>query len=67
MIKLNLTQVYEYFGIYLNGYTGGVNNTKTPNFIYRQTEREIEKTIKSYATNAKHNFKYSYGTRFPFL
>jgi ubiquinone/menaquinone biosynthesis C-methylase UbiE len=67
MIKFNFTQDYEYFGIYLNGYTGGVNNTEIPNFIYRWTEREIEKTINSYTPYAKHNFKYNYGTRFPFL
>jgi ubiquinone/menaquinone biosynthesis C-methylase UbiE len=67
MIKLNFTQDYEYFGIYLNGFTGGVNNTEIPNFIYRWTEREIEKTIKSYAPYAKHTFKYNYATRFPFL
>ncbi len=67
LIRLDITQDYEYAGVYHNNCQGGVNNTEIPNFIYRWTEREIEKTIKSYAPFSKHTFAYSYGTGFPFV
>ncbi len=37
---------------------GGVRNTPVPNYVYRWTEREIEKTIASYAPHATHRFRY---------
>ena len=64
--RLGLTQVYEHAAVYYNdGKFGGVNNTEIPNFVYRWTEREIEKTINTYAPYAKHTFKYRYATSFP--
>ena len=44
---------------------GGVNNTGIPNFIYRWTEREFEKTIQSYNPTGKHVFRYFYGLNLP--
>ncbi len=35
---------------------GGVRNTPTPNYVYRWTEREVEKTIASAAPHARHRF-----------
>ena len=35
---------------------GGVRNTATPNYVYRWTEREVEKTIASAAPHARHRF-----------
>ncbi|MGC3945943.1 MAG: class I SAM-dependent methyltransferase [Chryseolinea sp.] len=67
MVNLNVTSDYEHIAIYLNGFTGGVNNTEIPNFIFRWTEREVEKTISAFAPYAKHQLFYNYGTRFPFL
>jgi len=62
----NLTQVYEHAPVYFhNCQYGGMNNTDIPNFIYRWTEREIEKTIQSYAPYFKHKYVYRYGTVFP--
>jgi ubiquinone/menaquinone biosynthesis C-methylase UbiE len=37
---------------------GGVANTSTPNYVYRWTEREVEKTIASFAPHARHRIRY---------
>ena len=64
--KLQLTQVYEHAAVYYNDCKyGGVNNTDIPNFVYRWSEREIEKTIQAYAPYYKHKIQYTYGTAFP--
>ncbi|GHT89148.1 hypothetical protein FACS1894137_17960 [Spirochaetia bacterium] len=65
LTKLNFLETYE-TSIYINDYKyGGVNNTEIPNFIYRWTEREIEKTIQSYSPYCKSKYIYRYGTAFP--
>jgi SAM-dependent methyltransferase len=38
--------------------SGGVRDTAVPNYVYRWTEREVEKTIKSAAPQARHKFVY---------
>lgn len=64
--KLSLTQTYEHAAVYYNDCKyGGVNNTEIPNYIYRWTEREIEKTINAYAPYGKHELIYKYGSDFP--
>jgi hypothetical protein len=61
LIKLNLTPAYETAAVYDNNCMyGGVNNTCIPNYIYRWTETEVEKTIKSYAPHLIHKFSYKY-------
>lgn len=42
---------------------GGVRDTAIPNHVYRWTEREIEKTIRSFAPVARPRFHYFYRTR----
>lgn len=60
------TQVYENTAVYHNACQyGGVNNTEIPNYIYRWTEREIEKTIQAYAPYGAPKFHYRYATAFP--
>lgn len=62
----HLTQVYEHAAVYYNDCRyGGVNNTDIPNFVYRWTEREVEKTIQAYAPYFEHKILYEYGTAFP--
>lgn len=61
--KFGFTQTYENSTVYYND--GGVNHTDIPNFIYRWSEREIEKTIQSYAPYCKHKYVYRYGSGFP--
>lgn len=64
--RFQLTQVYEHAAVYYNDCEyGGMNNTQIPNFVYRWTEREIEKTIQAYAPYYSHKFLYKYGTAFP--
>jgi ubiquinone/menaquinone biosynthesis C-methylase UbiE len=48
-----------------NGRWGGYRNTNIPNFIYRWTEREFEKTVTSYAPQNIFTFKYQYAFRLP--
>jgi SAM-dependent methyltransferase len=65
--KINVTPSYEHMAVYANnGQFGGVNNTNIPNYIFRWTEREIEKTINTYCPQLKHSFAYNYGNHFPF-
>jgi SAM-dependent methyltransferase len=64
--KFGFTQTYEHAAVFYSDCKyGGMNNTEIPNYIYRWTEREIEKTIQSYAPYFKHKFVYNYGTAFP--
>jgi hypothetical protein len=66
MQTIGLAQIFEYTAVCChNGQCGGVNNTDIPNYIYRWTEREIEKTINSYAPIARHRFHYNYGSGEP--
>src|SRR6266481_7754106 len=44
---------------------GGVGNSATPNFIYRWTEREIEKTIRTFSTAGRGEFRYFSALRVP--
>jgi SAM-dependent methyltransferase len=64
--RYGFTQTYEHAAVYYNDCKyGGVNNTDIPNYIYRWSEREIEKTIQSYAPYYSHRYTYRYGTAFP--
>lgn len=62
-----LSPEYELEAVINHGFQyGGVNNTCIPNYIYRWTEREFEKTIQSNQPAAKHIFYYFYGLNLPF-
>lgn len=66
LAQLKLTQEYEHAAVFYNDCLyGGVNNTDIPNYVYRWTEREIEKTIHSFNPIAEHNFSYNYGSAYP--
>ena len=61
LIYFGLTESHEHVNVYYHSCKkGGIRNTDIPNFVYRWTEREIEKTIGSYAPFAPHRFRYSY-------
>ena len=60
--RLGMTEGYEVAG---NFAEHGVNGTDIPNFVYRWTEREIEKTIKTYAPHLNHSFEYRYSSHYP--
>lgn len=65
--KINFTPEYEWAGVFYweKGEFGGVNNTIIPNYIYRWSENEVEKTINSFAPHAKHQIIYRYGCASP--
>lgn len=53
---------YELSSVEANGgIGGGVRDTGVPNYVYRWTEREVEKTIASFAPHARHRISYAYG------
>jgi SAM-dependent methyltransferase len=57
---------FEVQGVYFNGGKfGGLENGPIPNFIYRWTEREIVKTIKSFSPHLVATFKFFYGHSIP--
>lgn len=63
---LGVTQSYEVTAVFGNGgVRGGVDDTEIPNFIFRWTEREVEKTISTYAPHLNHVFSYRYGLDLP--
>jgi SAM-dependent methyltransferase len=45
---------------------GGVNNTEIPNYIYRWTEGEFMRAIKSYDPRGKHYFRFFYELNLPY-
>ncbi|MGI9179362.1 MAG: class I SAM-dependent methyltransferase [Longimicrobiaceae bacterium] len=63
---LGLTLSYEHSAVFFNGCKfGGVNNTAIPNHVYRWTEREIEKSVRSYDPTGVQSFSYRYGYDLP--
>lgn len=60
--RFGLTQKYEVAGTYP---TNGVDGSDIPNYIYRWTELEIEKTINTYSPCFKHRFIYKYWSLYP--
>ncbi len=64
---LNLSPIYELEAVVFNDFQrGGVNNTHVPNHIYRLTEREFKKTIRSYHPIGEHHFRFFYGLNLPY-
>ena len=64
--RSGVSQVYEHAAVYYNDCRyGGVNNSDIPNYVFRWTEREIEKTIRSYAPCRQPKFAFRYATAFP--
>jgi SAM-dependent methyltransferase len=65
-VTLKFGQDYETAAVAANsGVAGGVRNTAIPNYVYRWTEREIEKTISSAYPWGRSRFIYRYALRIP--
>lgn len=65
-VKLGFGQEYELAAVVANkSKAGGVENSALPNYVYRWTEREVEKTINSNAPESRHHFEYFYALRPP--
>jgi SAM-dependent methyltransferase len=57
--RLGAADDYELAAVAAHGLAaGGVANTSTPNYVYRWTEREVEKTVASFAPHARHRIRY---------
>jgi hypothetical protein len=48
-----------------HGLHGGVEDTLVPNYVYRWTEREVLKTILSFAPHAEPQIDFRYGHALP--
>ncbi len=57
--RLGVVDEYELTAVADNDFaSGGVRNSQVPNFVYRWTEREVEKTIASAHPERRHRFVY---------
>jgi ubiquinone/menaquinone biosynthesis C-methylase UbiE len=64
---LRLSPEYEIEAVIDNDFcTGGLNNTEIPNYIYRWTEAEFTKTIRSFNPLGKHTFRFFYALNLPY-
>lgn len=58
-VRLGAVDEYELAAVAAHGLrSGGVANTSTPNYVYRWSEREVEKTVASFAPHARHRFRF---------
>jgi SAM-dependent methyltransferase len=65
-VWLGFGQDYEIASVADEGWNcGGVRNTSVPNYIYRWSERDVIKTINTYAPYAKAKFLFFYALRIP--
>ena len=58
--KLNFAEEFEVSSISSDNKTGGLLDTGIPNYVYRWTEREFVKTIKSYDPKNINYIKFTY-------
>lgn len=64
--RLGLSPEYELEAVFdHDGIAGGLNNSAVPNFIYRWTEREFRKVVRSFNPRGRHLFRFYYGLNLP--
>ena len=64
--KLKLSEEYELSAVEKNVISGGVDNTNIPNYVYRWTEREVMKLMKSFRPDLKHKIDFDYAHQLKF-
>lgn len=65
-VRLGIGQDYEVAAVIANdGAYGGVENTAVPNYVYRWTPRDVQKTVQSFAPHARHTYRFFYALRAP--
>jgi hypothetical protein len=64
-VRLKFTADYEIDSPFHDG-RGGVCDSEIPNFIYRWSEQEVQKTIQSFAPEYRDQFEFFYGLELPF-
>lgn len=58
-VRAGAVDEYELAAVAAHGLrAGGVANTSTPNYVYRWSEREVEKTVASFAPHARHRIRF---------
>jgi hypothetical protein len=58
-VRVGAVDEYELAAVAAHGFqAGGVANTSTPNYVYRWSEREVEKTVASFAPHARHRIRF---------
>ena len=58
-VRLGAVDAYELAAVAAHGLrSGGVANTSTPNYVYRWSEREVEKTVASFAPHVRHRIRF---------
>jgi len=58
-IRLGAVDEYELAAVAAHELrAGGVANTSTPNYVYRWSERDVEKTVASFAPHARHRIHF---------
>ena len=64
--RLGVVDDYEVTAVAAHGFrAGGVRHTSAPNFVYRWTEREVEKTVASNAPHVRHRIRYFHELELP--
>jgi lipopolysaccharide/colanic/teichoic acid biosynthesis glycosyltransferase/ubiquinone/menaquinone biosynthesis C-methylase UbiE len=65
-VRLGFGQEYEHAAVVSNKYDhGGVANTAIPNYVYRWTQKEIVKTVQTFAPYARHDIRFIHKMRIP--
>jgi ubiquinone/menaquinone biosynthesis C-methylase UbiE len=65
--RFGLSPEYEVEAVVCNKCErGGVDNTEIPNYIYRWTESDFTKAIRSFNPLGKHIFRFFYGLNLPY-
>ncbi len=65
-VRLGLVEEYEVTAVAANdGRWGGVSNGPVPNHVYRWTEREVRKTVRSLLPGYQHDIRFAYGLEVP--
>jgi len=58
-IRFGAVDEYELGAVAAHGLrAGGVANTSTPNYVYRWSEREVEKTVAAFAPHVRHRIRF---------
>lgn len=64
--KFGLTEQYELSAVIDSGYrSGGVENQPIPNYVYRWTEREVEKVVRALDPTGEPRIVFRYGLLLP--
>ena len=65
-VRVGMADAYELAAVTDQGFrTGGLDNTSVPNHVYRWTEAEVVKTLRSFDPTGRPRIEFRYGLRLP--